>query len=231
MSVEEQLAALAAIAGAGDVNGLGPASQQPAVGEQSCDADPALSSSPEEAGMCDGTAAASVPTEAEDQVSGEAGAVPAKGSGAAAQDSRREVVEGGTGSGYMPQFRERFFTADGSSCAAGSGMLVSILPIAGHPSAWVPSKQTACNSLPILQRLQCPTHTPTAIITKTSSVECTMCNDAGRVIGGLGSAGAGAAKCDRWAFPAAVPADSAAGAAEHVGHRRADLPAGAQCCR
>lgn len=56
----------------------------------------------------------------------EAEIAAAAASGEQHHASHREVLGDGSGGGYMPQYRERFFTADGSSCAAGSGMLVRL---------------------------------------------------------------------------------------------------------
>jgi hypothetical protein len=125
MSVEEQLAALGATDAATDLSAPDSASHQLGFDDRSCSADPGLDSSAEDTNICGGAAAASAQAGLGDQA-GEADAIADAPSAAAEEVSHREVVGDGSGSGYMPHYRERFFTADGSSCAAGSGMLVSM---------------------------------------------------------------------------------------------------------
>ena len=126
MSVEEQLAALRAFTGAADAIDQDAASEAPDHSDVSGEMELGQRSTADDGNTCGGDAAAAAQEAGlEDQAGSSADAVSA-GAEQASEASHREVIS--DGSGYMPQYRERFFTADGSSCAAGSGMLVSFSP-------------------------------------------------------------------------------------------------------
>lgn len=128
MSVEEQLAALRAFSGAADAIDQDAASEAPDHGDVNGEADSGQPSTADDGDACGSDAAAAAQAGPDDQACSSADAAAA-GAEQTSEASHREVV--GDGSGYMPQYRERFFTADGSSCAAGSGMLVSSAPSTG----------------------------------------------------------------------------------------------------
>ena len=124
--MEEQLAALRTFSGAADAIDQDAASEAPDHSDVSGEMDLGQRSTADDGNTCGGDAvAAAQEAGLEDQAGSSADAARA-GADQASEASHREVIS--DGSGYMPQYRERFFTADGSSCAAGSGMLVSFAP-------------------------------------------------------------------------------------------------------